>query len=117
MIPAAWVPHRRPADDELVGYLEPVADGGEVIPRTLFGYPLNGPLPIRSARRSLNKRGLPALSALWLLDDGGPQLLKVVLVDVTPQVLRVRIEDVASQRSGEVLTFDVPVREGLLAPV
>ena len=41
MIPANWIGHHRPEDDELLGYLCPV-DGTSTMftPVTVFGHPL-----------------------------------------------------------------------------
>lgn len=64
MVPADWVPCRRPADGELVGYLVPVGD--DYRPVNLVGYPLAEPSAEVPARAVLETRGLASLDDAWL---------------------------------------------------
>lgn len=80
MTPAAWEPYHRPDDGEHVGYLRP--DGDLVVPCTLLGTDLAGPLERDDAETVLQDVGLSYLAETWLLlDDDGTQR-RVVLVEV-----------------------------------
>lgn len=84
MIPSTWTPHRRPSDEELVGYLVPQGDG--VLPVTVFGYPLSAATDTQSAQSLLESTGLSSLAEPWQLRlaDG--------------QTIRVRIREVSADR-------------------
>jgi len=83
VLPATWIAHHRPGDDELVGYLCPEDSGYR--PRTVFGYPL-GPVAARAdAARTLETRGLACLAEGWtLLDEDGDDL-RVQILSASPE--------------------------------
>lgn len=80
MIPAAWEPYHRTDDGEHVGYLRP--DGDLVVPCTLLGTDLSGPLGRDDAETTLEDVGLSYLAETWLLSDDDGTQRRVVLVEV-----------------------------------
>ncbi len=86
MIPSNWLPHRRPSDGELVGYLLPDAAG--TTPLTLFGHPLAAPGEPAAAVAVLERRGLASLAESWWLTDDDEQV-EVRILEAYPDRVRV----------------------------
>lgn len=86
MIPSDWVPHRRPGDDELVGYLVREASG--TTPLTLFGHPLAAPGDPGAAQAVLEQRGLASLAESWWLADSD-QEVEVRILEAYPDRVHV----------------------------
>ena len=129
MIPTHWQEVRRPADDELVGYLVP--DGGtDVVPTTLVGTALGAPGPAADGRTRLLTGGLAALDRRWwcrlpgtlprgLLDAARPaadwEWRPVVVVEAAPDGARIRPEWPAPEEMGGQAALPVPVGDLLRA--
>ena len=91
MIPNSWIPHYRASDGELVGYL----DGADldVMPRTLFGYPLADPGSVAEAVQVLETRGLSCLSERWeLMLDSGERVPVLIMSAYADAVVVVETE-------------------------
>jgi hypothetical protein len=91
MIPSDWLPHRRQRDDELVGYLVP--QGVEVVPVTLFGYPLAGAADVETGRRLLESTGLSVLAEPWRLELEEGESIRVKIREVSPDRVVVVTDD------------------------
>jgi hypothetical protein len=128
VIPPAWLPVRRPEDDELVGYLAPDGADDVVVPTTLLGTPLGAAMPADDARRLLVAEGLRAVDGRWWCRLPGvlPRGLvtasppgadwtwrPVVVVEASPTSCRVRPEWPASEEQGGQALVPVPV-DGLM---
>lgn len=91
MIPSTWLPHFRGHDGELVGYL----DGADpqVVPRTLFGYPLAAPCSTADAVGVLEARGLACLGDRWELTlQSGERVPVLIMSAYADQVVVVETE-------------------------
>ena len=91
MIPSTWLPHYRERDGELAGYL----DGADpnVVPRTLFGYPLAAAGTADEAVRLLDDRGLACLGDRWVLTrDDGERVDVLIMSAYADRVLVVETE-------------------------
>lgn len=120
MIPPEWTAHLRPGDDELVGYLVPAGGGdppGQVVPVTVFGYPVGEVSDAESAQRVLEGFGLSYLAETWLLSiDGREDPISVRIVEASPQRLVVQNADYGYEGDiGKVFVLDVP-EPGMLEP-
>lgn len=116
MIPQTWIEHRRRDDNELLGYLRPVADeAGQFIPVTVFGYPLGDPADAYDAEQVLESVGLSYLADRWLLTlDGRAEPISVQIVEASPQRLLVKNVDFGYEGDiGEIFRLGVP-EEGRL---
>lgn len=128
MIPPTWQECRRPADDELVGYLVPA--GELFIPVTLVGMPLGAAQAEADAAALLHERGLMTLNGRWwcllpellLGTDTDPQQPQpswgwrsVFIVEASPQECRVRLEMPAEEERTSTVTLPVPVGDLLRA--
>jgi hypothetical protein len=86
VIPSDWVPHRRSADSEVVGYL--VGGAAGTTPLNLFGHPLAHPSEPARAVAVLEARGLAGLAEPWWLDRG-EQAVEVRILEVSPDRVHV----------------------------
>jgi hypothetical protein len=86
VIPSDWVPHRRAADAELVGYLR--RDPSGTTPLNLFGHPLTGPGEPARAVAVLEARGLASLAEAWWLGRG-EEAVEVRILEAFPDRVRV----------------------------
>jgi hypothetical protein len=86
VIPSDWVPYRRPADAELVGYLR--RDAAGTTPLNLFGHPLAGPGEAVRAVAVLEARGLSCLAEPWWLGRGD-EVVEVRILEAFPDGVRV----------------------------
>ena len=86
MIPSHWVPHRRPDDQELVGYT--VRDAAGAVPLSLLGHPLATPQEPAAAIALLEARGLACLAESWWLRTGDDEV-EVRILEVFPDRVRV----------------------------
>jgi hypothetical protein len=112
MIPTSWISHRRPEDNELLGYLRPAQDVlGQFIPVTVFGYPLGVATDQDEAQRVLESTGLSYLAETWLLTiPARLDPVAVQIVEATPQRLRVKNVDFGYTDAdiGHIFVLDVP---------
>lgn len=107
MIPPHWVPHRRPRDDELVGYLVP--QGAAVVPVTLFGYPLAKAGDPVAARELLESTGLSVLADPWRLELANGERIRVNVHEVSPDRVVVLADDFGyGGNLGDSWVLDVP---------
>jgi hypothetical protein len=123
VIPTDWAVVRRPADGELVGYLSPDGAPELVLPRLLTGAPAGPSSVPGTARQLLTARGLAMLDRRWWCrlpspvvdgtDAGAPQpdwtWQAVVLVEVSPDGCRVRLEFAPPRELRALATLPVPV--------
>jgi hypothetical protein len=116
MIPSTWHPVHREDDGELIGYVEPTADGHQA--RTLFGYPLGAPTSDDEAETTLRTLGLGYLANRWLLtlaDRADP--VAVEIVEVTPDRLTAKNVDIGYEADfGARFTLPVPAAAAALTP-
>jgi hypothetical protein len=85
------VPHRRPDDREVLGWLRP--EGDDWVPVSLLGRDLTGPLDWTAAEEALEDAGLTWLADVWTLEQDGDRPLRVRLVEVTPERVVVQTDD------------------------
>lgn len=79
---ADWIPHRRPGDRELIGWIRP--EGDDWVAVSLFGSDVSGPLDWVAAEEALEAIGLGWLAEPWMLEREGADPLRVRIVDVSP---------------------------------
>lgn len=82
MIGPDWIPHRRPDDRELIGWIRPEGDAWVAV--SLFGADVSGPLDWVEAEEALEAVGLSWLAEPWMLERPGTDPLRVRVVDVSP---------------------------------
>lgn len=119
MIPADWVPHRRPGDRETIGYLEMAGD--DVVPRGLVGNALADPMPDwDEAAAAIDELSMRQLGGTWALttDDGAEQ--RVVILEIDP--VRAVVGDAANAQvvgrpQEDAWRLEVEVPTGRLRPV
>jgi hypothetical protein len=89
-----WIEHRRPGDREVLGYIRPVADGFVAIDR--LGRQLTGVLDWLAAEEALESRGLGWLADLWQLTLPDGRVQRVVLVEVGPERVVAKTDDLGA---------------------
>lgn len=118
--------HRRLDDGERVGYLR--AEGDLVVPLTLIGTPLAGPMESAAAATLLDERGLAILNERWWcrlptpvtagLDVSTPQLgwdwRAVLIIEASPDSCTVRVENATVEEFMSRLRLPVPVGDLLV---
>lgn len=109
MLPEDWIEHRRASDRELVGWLRPEGEGFVAVDR--LGRDVTGVVDWTDGEEALEERGLRWLADLWqlTLDDGRP--LRVVLVEVSPERVVVKLDDfgaVGVETQSWTLPFPAP---------
>jgi hypothetical protein len=104
MLPSDWVPHRRPGDREVVGWLRP--DGDRWVAVSLLGHDLTRAVEWPDAEEALEAAGLGWLSGVWLLEQGDEEPVRVRLVEVTPERVVVQTDDFGA--------IDTPVERHVL---
>jgi hypothetical protein len=108
----------------LVGYLAPSEHADLVLPMSLVGVPIGRALPDADAGRLLDERGLATLGERWWcrlpnpMPTGGVDATSpaaewawrsVLLVEVNPQTVRVRLELASPEELRSQATLPVPV--------
>jgi hypothetical protein len=129
VVPTGWTVVHRPDDGETVGYLAPTT-GGLVQPVDLAGAPVGPPGAPDAAARLLAARGLGLLAGRrWCrlpvplprgvsdAAEPGPDWSwrPVLLVEVSPDAVRVRPELPDPEELGAQARLPVPVGDLLLA--
>jgi hypothetical protein len=104
MLPSDWVPHLRPADREVLGWIRP--DGDRWVPVSLLGHDLTGGVEWPDAEEALETAGLAWLSGVWLLERPDDEPVRVRIVEVTPERVVVQTDDFGA--------IDVPVERHVL---
>ena len=99
MLPADWIPHRRPDDREHVGWIRP--EGDDWVAVSLLGRELTGPVDWLAAEEALDATSLAWLADVWVIERDGEPPLRVRLVEVTPDGVVVQTDDFGA--------IDVPV--------
>ncbi|GGH49478.1 hypothetical protein [Microbacterium album] len=82
MLADDWIPHRRPEDRELLGWIRP--QGERWVAVSLFGADVSEPLEWTDAEEALEARGLSWLAEPWALERDGEEPLRVRIVEVSP---------------------------------
>jgi hypothetical protein len=107
MIPQDWIPHRRARDEELVGYLVP--QGDNVLPVTLFGYPLGTATDAADARQVLESTGLSVLAEPWELTLADGETIRVRIREVSADQVVVFADDFGfGGNLGDAYVLEVP---------
>lgn len=91
MLPADWIPHRRPDDREHVGWIRP--EGDDWVAVSLLGRAVTGAVDWLDAEEALDATGLSWLADVWMLEGEGPEPIRVRLVEVTPDRVVVQTDD------------------------
>lgn len=107
-----WIGHRRPGDDELVGFLVPVDDG--YLPVTVFGYVLGDPADFDDAAGLLEAVGMSYLAERWWLRRG-EGWIAVQIVEAGPARVVVSSVDFGDEGEyGRRFPLEAPVGEDVL---
>lgn len=116
MIPSTWREHRRPDDNELIGYVADTDGGFDAY--TIVGYPLAQGCDEYAAEYALESAGLRYLAERWLLTlDGHPDPIAVEIVEANPATVTVQNVDIGYDAAwGTPFTLDVPVPAERLRP-
>lgn len=106
MLPEDWVEHRRAGDRELVGWVRPEGDGFVAVDR--LGHDVTGVVDWGEAEEALEERGLHWLADLWqlTLDDG--RTLRVVMVELSPERVVVKLDDFGAAVEMQTWTLPFP---------
>lgn len=112
VIPAAWMPHRR-ADGEVVGYVREAGDGFQ--PMDLLGRPLAEPGDWLAAEELLDQHSLAWLTEAFLLPLDGADV-RVRVTEITPERVRVKVDDFGAIGPGEPRRWELPVPTDALRP-
>jgi hypothetical protein len=99
MLPADWIPHRRPDDREHVGWIRPAGDDWVAV--NLLGRELTEPVDWLAAEEALDAVSLAWFADVWVLEREDGEPLRVRLVEVTPDGVVVQTDDFGA--------IDVPV--------
>ena len=99
-----WIEHRRD-DGERVGWIRP--EGDHYLPIDLLGRECAPPMEWLSAERVLNDRGIAYLADLYELARPDGSWLRVRIVEVSPEGIRVKKDDFGAINA-EQLYFELP---------
>ncbi|HEY8590433.1 MAG TPA: hypothetical protein VIL55_12880 [Naasia sp.] len=113
MIPEDWTPVERDDDGELIGFLEPVADG--VRPVSPFGYPVGEPGGEDEAIERLNELGLRYLAEPWILMREGTEH-RVRFLEAGPARAVLQVFFTEGVYSGEKFVLTPPLGADVLTP-
>ncbi len=94
MLPEDWIAHHRPGDRELVGWLRPDGEGFVAIDR--LGREVTGVVDWTDAEEALEEHGLRWLADLWELGHVDGTTSRVRLVEVTPERVVVKRDDLGA---------------------
>ncbi|QJU53397.1 hypothetical protein SCB71_09020 [Herbiconiux sp. KACC 21604] len=112
---STWMEHRRGLDRELVGWMRPDGDGFVAI--DLLGRPVTDAVDWFDAETALDERGLGYLADPYELRLDSGHWLRVRLVEVTPQTVRVKQEDWGDINATQVYhSVPFPVSPEVLRP-
>jgi hypothetical protein len=89
-VPSDWIEHRR-GDGELVGWMRPEADGFVVI--DLLRRPVTGTVDWSTAEETLESTGIGYLADPYEMLDSNGVWLRVRIVEVSPDGVRLKQED------------------------
>ena len=110
MIPDDWTAHRRD-DGELIGWIRP--EGDDWLAVDLLGRDVSGPLDWLDAEAALEDHGIAWLADVWMLEGEAPEVIRVRMVEVTPERVVVKVDDYGdvSRHSRQVaLPWPAPAR-------
>jgi hypothetical protein len=93
MLPAGWIPHRRPHDHEPVGWIRP--EGDDWVAVSLLGRDLTGPVDWLGAEEALEEAGLTWLADVWVLELAD-EPVRVRIVEVSPDGVVVQTDDLGA---------------------
>ncbi|GAA3210659.1 hypothetical protein ACFP63_02830 [Oerskovia jenensis] len=105
MLPADWIPHRRPDDREHVGWIRPEGDGWVAV--SLLGHDVTEQVDWLDAEEALDSTGLSWLADVWMLEDEEHDPLRVRLVEVTPERVVVQTDDFGAI-DAHVVRYELP---------
>ncbi|WP_410660142.1 hypothetical protein [Amycolatopsis sp. lyj-112] len=101
----------RADDGEHVGYVVPLRDAHWQA-LTVFGYPLGGPAAFDDSVALLEAEGLAVLADRWSVKHGD-EWLACRLVETSPEVVVVQINDFGAEDFGRQITLKSPGPEVL----
>ena len=113
---AGWIEHRRGADGELLGWMQPVDEGFVAI--DLLGWSRTGVVDWLTGEEVLDGLGIGYLAEPYefRLDTGN--WLRVRLAEVTPERIRVKKDDWGANDAPRVYyTLPFPVPRAALRPL
>lgn len=90
-VPDDWIPHRRPDDRELLGWLRP--DGDAWVAVSILGWAVSEAGDWFAAEEALESVGLSFLADVWMLEREGADPLRVRVVEVSPARVVVQTDD------------------------
>ncbi|GMA32231.1 hypothetical protein [Litorihabitans aurantiacus] len=112
---SAWIEHRRPGDRELLGWMEPVGEDFVVV--DLLGRRRTGPVDWLTAEETLDALGISYLADPYELRREDGTWLRVLIVEVSADGLRVKKDDWGDMTAPQVyFSVAFPVEEGVLRP-
>jgi hypothetical protein len=107
-----WIPHRRPGDNELLGWMLPEDDGFVVI--DLLGRRRSDPLDWLDAEEALEELGIGYLADLYELRLDSGEWLRVRLAEVSPARIVAKKDDFGDMNADQVYyPLDFPMPENL----
>ena len=112
VIPADWMPHRR-ADGEVVGYVREAGDGFQAM--DLLGRALADPAEWLAVEELLDAHSLAWLTEAFLLAIDGRDV-RVRVTELTPDRVRVKLDDFGAVGAGEPQRWELPVPTDALRP-
>ena len=103
MRPPDWIEHRR-ADGERVGWMRP--EGDRFVPVDLLGRERAGALDWLAAEELLDELGIGYLADAYLLERPDGSALRVRIVEVATDGIRVKVDDFGAIDGPRIL-FDL----------
>lgn len=103
--PDDWIPHRRPDDGELLGWMRP--DGDDWVAVSLLGWAVSEPVDWLAAEEALESVGLSYLADVWMLERAEADALRVRMVEVSTARVVVQTDDYGAI-DAPVTRFELP---------
>lgn len=106
MLDETWVEHRRSGDRELLGWVRPSGDGFVAVDR--LGRDVSGVVDWTDAEDALDERGLQWLADRWQLTREDGTVVRVLLLEVSPAGVVVKVDDMNAVGEGAIPTYALP---------